>query len=126
MTPTEHRIQSSFFQMVEMYANQDSRFEDIFAIPNGGKRDAVTGAIMKREGVKAGVLDVFVQVPSGAFHGLWIEFKRKGGRMSEKQKKFAARATRRGYPVIIANDAEDAFRAVRKYFDRPEYFEGKV
>lgn len=126
MTSTEHRIQSSFFQIVNAYANQDPRLENVFAIPNGGKRDKITGAIMKREGVKAGVMDVFCMIPSGRFHGLWIEFKRKGGRLSKAQVEFGTRATRAGYPCIIATDAEDAFRALRKYMDRPEYFEGKV
>lgn len=35
----------------------------LFAIPDGGRRDAVTGAHLKAEGVRAGVPDMFLAVP---------------------------------------------------------------
>lgn len=125
MTPSEHNIQSAFFKLCRLHEERDPRFKAIFAIPNGGKRDKVTGAIMKREGAKAGVLDVFVAIPSGIHHGLFIEFKRKGGKMTPAQAQFARQAMAAGFPVIVATDALDAFRAVRKYFEKPEVFERK-
>lgn len=127
MIPHEHRIQSAFFDMVHMYENQDPRFGDIYANPNGGYRHIKTAKAMKEEGQKAGVLDVFVRYPSGRFHGMFIEFKRSAKeKPSEEQEKFARRSMSLGYVCVLTHDAEDAFRAVRKYFDRPEYFEGKV
>lgn len=116
----EHNEQVAFFQMCEMFAKQDSRFSDIYAIPNGGLRDVITASKLKDEGVKAGVLDVFCFVPSGQFHGLYLEFKSKRGQMTEKQTNFATRAVRRGYAVAVVREAEQAIRFCKKYFNRPE------
>jgi hypothetical protein len=52
------------------------------AIPNGGNRSPITGAILKAEGVRAGVADLFLMEASGEFHGLWIEVKLPKGRQS--------------------------------------------
>jgi len=125
--PHEHRIQAAFFELVRLHEQRDPRFGDIYATPNGGFRHKKTALDMKAEGVKPGVLDVFVRYPSGRFHGMFIEFKRsKKEKPSEEQEKFARRSMSLGYLCVLTHDAEDAFRAVRKYFDRPEFFEGKV
>lgn len=47
----------------------------LIAIPNGGKRNASEAARMKKQGVKAGVSDLFLALPAKQFHGLWIEMK---------------------------------------------------
>lgn len=48
----------------------------LFAVPNGGKRDARTGAQMKYEGVLRGVADLILLVPKKGFASLCIEMKR--------------------------------------------------
>lgn len=57
----------------------------IFAIPNGGKRDAREAAHMKRQGVRAGVPDLCVPVARGGFHGLYIEMKVGKNKPTDKQ-----------------------------------------
>lgn len=49
----------------------------LFAVPNGGARNAKEAAIMKGEGVTAGVADLILLYPSGGFHSLCIEHPRK-------------------------------------------------
>lgn len=44
-----------------------------FSVPNGGRRDTVTGAILKAEGALAGVADLFLSVPNNVHHGLYVE-----------------------------------------------------
>ena len=61
-----------------------------FAIPNGGARNAITGAMLKREGVKKGVFDVFIGWARNGKHGLFLEFKKqKGGTVTPEQEQFA-------------------------------------
>ena len=43
-----------------------------FSVPNGGRRDTVTGAILKAEGALAGVADLFLSVPNNVHHGLYV------------------------------------------------------
>lgn len=80
--PSEAQIQKAFFEWVRMYPRVD---QVTFAIPNGGRRDKKEALNLKRQGVKAGVPDIFIGIPSQGFHGAFIELKRKGGKVSESQ-----------------------------------------
>lgn len=48
----------------------------LFAIPNGGKRNAREAGRMRKQGVKPGVSDIFLPMPMSDKHGLWIELKK--------------------------------------------------
>ena len=122
MNREEHNIQSAFFEMVDLYAQKDARYLNIHAVPNGGARDVRTGYALKCEGVRRGVPDVYVMVPSGGWHGMTIEFKSKKGKLSDEQKSWAERLARNGYAVIIARDAVQAMHAVKMYFGSPDNF----
>jgi hypothetical protein len=47
----------------------------LYAIPNGGNRSAITGAIMKAEGTMAGVADLFLMQPNKDFTGFTLRLK---------------------------------------------------
>nr|DAL02852.1 MAG TPA: Nuclease [Caudoviricetes sp.] len=103
------------------------QFPDIrplfFAVGNGGARRRVEAAIMKGEGVTAGVADIIMLYPNKRYHGLCIEFKTKTGRQSESQKLFQRKVERAGYRYIIIRDIENFIREVKAYIyntDEPE------
>lgn len=87
----------------------------VYAIPNGGKRNAVTGAILKAEGVLAGVADLFVARACGGWHGLYVEMKTERGRQSESQKAFERAVVGEGYRYAVCRSFEDFERVVRGY-----------
>lgn len=90
----------------------------LFAVPNGGHRQLATAARMKREGVRAGIPDVFLAVPADHFHGLWLEIKRaRGGRVSKTQKETMTLFERLGYQVAVCYGCRDAIAAVEKYLE---------
>ena len=60
----------------------------LFAIPNGGKRDAVTGARMKYEGAISGVADLILLLPKKGHASLCIEMKKPNGKQSDTQKEW--------------------------------------
>lgn len=72
---TEHSIQSAFFAWCNKQTH-DVRLKQAFAIPNGGERTSVAASRLKVEGVKTGVPDIFIPIPVGIYHGLFIEFKK--------------------------------------------------
>ena len=76
----EHGIQAAIMRYLDMALPASYR---AFAVPNGGKRDKITGAILKREGVKAGVPDIVI-VRNGGFVA-FIEVKTQAGRLSNSQ-----------------------------------------
>lgn len=97
---------------------------EFHAIPNGGHRHKKTAARLKAEGVKAGVPDLFVAEPRGAFHGLYLEMKRRaGGRASPAQVERVRELRTRGYAALFCRGADEAWAAVELYLDHPEAFE---
>lgn len=88
----------------------------LFAIPNGGKRNAITAAKLKAEGVVAGVPDLFLAIPCGGYSGLFIEMKNgKKGRLSESQESMIKELRAVGYRVEICRDFECFCSAVGDY-----------
>lgn len=57
----------------------------LFHIPNERKCDPREGRRLKLMGVKAGVPDLFLPVPRGKYHGLFIELKAENGKPTESQ-----------------------------------------
>ena len=86
-----------------------------FAVPNGGYRNAREAAIMKAEGVTAGVADALLLVPRGDFHGLCIEFKTAAGRQSEHQKQWQADAEKQGYRYEIIKNLDTFIATIENY-----------
>ena len=88
----------------------------LFAIPNGGKRGKIEAAIMKAEGVRAGMLDLMLAVPVQPHHGLYVEMKRlKGGRVSESQGDWIERLGSMGYKTAVCRGAEEAKQTILGY-----------
>lgn len=108
----EHYNQCTFFKWVG-YAYPKKL---VFAIPNGGNRDKITGAMLKREGVKAGIPDIMVASANGEYHGLFVEMKSKNGKMSESQKTIKAQLEYEGYKVDVCHSWEEAKEIVENYF----------
>lgn len=112
--------------------------EWLHAIPNGGARDGFTAASLKAEGVRRGILDMFLPLPMHAednrpgvrclaYAGLYIEMKRptsgKGsqrrqkGSTSEEQDAFIAYARSVGYAVSVCFNWLAAAVELRKYIE---------
>jgi hypothetical protein len=87
----------------------------LFAIPNGGARRIVEAVIMKREGVRKGIPDLFLAVPRGRYHGLFIEMKTTLGRLSPEQKCVGSFLSDGGYCWIVARSTQDAMTIIDRY-----------
>jgi len=99
----------------------------IFAIPNGGSRNPVEAAKLKRTGTLAGVADMFVmkskEEPSSfnperyihIWHGLFIELKIGKNKLSEQQSDFAAISMVNGYRYSICRSLDEFMNVVNDY-----------
>lgn len=76
LLPTEAQEQATLFSWAEMQSGRRPELRLLFHIPNGGSRGKAEAARFKMEGVKPGVPDLFLPVPRGPWHGLFIELKR--------------------------------------------------
>lgn len=90
----------------------------LFAVPNGGRRDAVTGAKLKAEGVVAGVSDLVLLKSNRHYGALLIEMKTASGRQSAHQK-WWQQAVCNGdeYKYVVCRSIDDFMREVRLYMD---------
>ena len=114
MRNLESRIQRS---CVEWFRRQFPRLADLlFAVPNGGARSAVTGAILKGEGVLAGVADLLLLVPNRKYHGLCIEMKSPKGRQSASQKQWEKAVTKQGFKYIVCHSFDEFYNGIMIYF----------
>lgn len=87
----------------------------LFAVGNGGRRDRITGAIMKAEGVLAGVSDLLFLKANAHHHGLCIEMKTPTGRQSESQKEWEKAVTDSGYLYALCRSFEDFTSTMEDY-----------
>ncbi len=96
---------------------------NLFAVGNGGARGAREAAIMKGEGVTAGVADLLLLAPSAAgdFHGLCIEMKtkEKGSRQRDNQAEWQRAVERTGYKYVICRSLDEFREAVTSYIPPP-------
>ena len=86
-----------------------------FAVPNGGRRDAATGARLKQEGALPGVPDIFLAKGSCGKNGMFIEMKTRKGRVSESQRNLFPLLESAGYAVVVAYGWKEAADAVEMY-----------
>lgn len=87
----------------------------IFAVPNGGHRNAVEAAIMKAEGIVAGVSDVILLTARGGYHSLCIEFKTEKGRQTDLQKQWQKVAEENDNKYIICRSLEQFQNEINNY-----------
>lgn len=75
-----------------------------FHVPNGGKRNKVTAALLKKFGVKPGVADILIFRPRRS--NLAVEVKTKTGVQSDDQKKFQLHWEQLGGIYVIVRTPE--------------------
>lgn len=76
----------------------------VFAVPNGGRRDRVTGARLKAEGVRAGAPDMVL-----AHRGItaFIEVKNDTGSLSKAQRQFRDECAAQAIPYAVVRGSGD-------------------
>lgn len=114
---SEHGAQTALFRTVAMHEAQRPELALLFAIPNGGKRDKITAAKLKAEGVKAGVPDLMLPVARGGYHGLFIELKVGDNRPSKSQKEWIAHLLNQGYDCAVCWEWTQAMEILLAYLD---------
>lgn len=98
----------------------------LFAIPNGSalghgkeeyqvKQRQIRGKLMKLEGLRPGVCDLFLSKSCRGFGGCYIEMKRPGGAVSDDQTAFIAAVRHEVYQAHVCYSTEDAIAVVTHY-----------
>lgn len=117
---TETKEQEYLFEIAQ--TNQITR-DYMFAVPNDGKRHPFEGYKYKKRGLKPGVPDVCLPYPSGNFHALFIELKRRDGRNkpTPDQLKWIHNLRKAGNCAVVAYGWEDAWNQIKSYLNNTLY-----
>lgn len=83
----------------------------LFAVPNGGARNVITGSRLKAEGVTAGVADLILLVPQNK--AVFFELKTKVGRQSDSQRTWQNAVEIAGYAYHIIRSVDEFMQVVR-------------
>ena len=96
-----------------------------FVVKNDGYKKRITakngstfspqGLRDKARGIRPGVADMLLSVPSGEYHGLYIEFKTTKGVQSDEQKIFQAKVEHFGYCYTIIRDEQTFKTTINSY-----------
>lgn len=96
----------------------------IFAIPNGGKRNAIEASKLKATGVLPGVADLFVMKYKVAdepwdsfYHGLFIELKAGENKQTQAQIEFEAKAKHSSYAYHVCRSIDEFMKVVNEYLE---------
>lgn len=113
-TDEEHRIQC---ECVRWFSLQYPRlYGRLFAVPNGGRRDATTAAKLKAEGVVAGVADLILLKSNRDYGALLIEMKTRKGRQRDSQKQWENTVCADSeYKYVVCRSFDDFKREVDDY-----------
>jgi hypothetical protein len=91
----------------------------LFAVPNGGRRDALEARRLKKQGVKSGVSDIFLPIAKGEYHGMFIEMKRRRvdgpSQVSASQRDFQIVMAGSGYKAVVCFGADEAIKEITNY-----------
>ena len=120
MLPSEGQEQATLFQWAEARSFVYPELRLMFHVPNGGGRSKAEAGKFKMEGVKAGVPDIFLPVPRGKYHGLFIEMKRlRGGKVSKEQSEWIESLHRQGYAAEVCRGWQEAAELICGYLGMP-------
>lgn len=87
----------------------------LFAVPNGGARNKIEAAIMKGEGVVAGVADLQLALPRKGVHALFIEMKTPKGHQSPSQKEWQTLVEAQGYRYEVVRSFDQFRELIEEY-----------
>lgn len=109
----------TFFDYVRRLENRDPRFKSIYHIANERKTTPRAGYRLKQKGVRAGVPDVCVPIPTKQYSGLYIEFKIKPNKLTEHQTAMCTLLHGLGYCVRVAWSSTEAIQILKDYLEIP-------
>lgn len=109
----EHRIQCACVQWFRL--RYPHYRHNLFAVPNGGRRDEVTAGKLKAEGVLAGVADLILLKSNADYGALLIEMKTAKGRQSDTQIEWQKLIEKDGYKYVVCRSLDDFVLQVDSY-----------
>lgn len=124
-TPLEIHEQEKFFSWINENKKKYPELALAHCSLNGVKLSPGAAVKAKKQGMVAGVPDIFLPISTitkhGDCYGLFIELKRiKGSKVSPEQKLFMAALEDQGYKCSVCYGADEAIETIKQYLNIKE------
>lgn len=113
--PHEGNEQEALFAWALYAAGAMPELGLMFHVPNGGSRNRIEAAKLKRQGVRAGVPDICLPVARGGFHGLFVELKYGRNKATDRQTAWLNALRSQGYLAVECVGWDTAREVITKY-----------
>lgn len=114
----ERDEQAALFRFAHIAARHDPRWTLLNASQNGLHTTPQQARRAKACGMKRGIPDLCLPVPSSGYHGLYLELKRRGAtacHVTPEQSWWLAQLNAQGYAAQVAYGWEHAVALIRAY-----------
>lgn len=90
-------------------------------VPNEGKRSAIQGQELKRQGLQPGYPDLILDVARGGYFGMRIEVKSKGKKVKDGslQEQWLEKLNEEGYHAVWTRGVAETMDAIKEYMALP-------
>ena len=112
---TEHDEQAAVITWAAFNEGRYPELQLLYAIPNAGKRSIGAARYMQAEGMKSGIPDLCLCCARHGYHGLYIEMKVRGGKLTDNQKRYITLLQEQDYLAIVAWGADEAIKIIEEY-----------
>lgn len=109
--------QMALFRWANFARGKYPELDLLYHIPNGGSRNKIEAANLKRQGVKSGVPDLCLPVARGGWHGLYIELKFGKNKTTDNQDAWMRSLATQGYAAAVCYGWQDAAEIITKYLE---------
>jgi hypothetical protein len=122
---SEHDEQAALIDWANAHIGKWPELDWLYAIINGiplpGSMLQRVKVInyMKAEGMRPGVSDLCLPCARGGYFGLYLELKKKGGKIREGQGEFLAFVSEQGYFDAVCYSADEAIEVLTMYLNMP-------
>ena len=87
----------------------------LFHVPNGGKRNLKEATKFKAMGVRPGVSDLILLVPSRTYHFICYELKIGKNTQTDNQRAFQALVTQQGGKYVVVRSLDQFIEETNQY-----------
>lgn len=115
---SEATEQERLISWAQRQYNKYPELKLLYHVPNGGSRNTLEAANLKRQGVKAGVPDLCLPVARQGHNGLYIEMKWGQNKVTKNQKQWLDDLQQQGYETTVCYGADEAIRVIKEYLDK--------
>jgi hypothetical protein len=114
----EEDLQRACVEWAELASGRYPLLRRLIHVPNGGKRSKGEAGKMKAMGVKKGVLDLLLPLPSGRYPGFAVELKAPGGKTTPEQDEWLEDFHQAGWLTGVCYSLQEFIDLAMRFLDQ--------